>query len=161
MIRRPPRSTRTDTLFPYTTLFRSPSCEASMFIIQEHQCCCNHATTRHCIRESGTFSLCDAEGTAILIPPDSLWYPFVLFKEVPNAGSQGSNTWPALPTKGNLMTVSKITLAAALATSALVSAPAFAQDAPEEFTITGTVGGVSDYRFRGISQTNEIGRAHV
>src|SRR3546814_5091587 len=25
MIRRPPRSTRTDTLFPYTTLFRSPS----------------------------------------------------------------------------------------------------------------------------------------
>src|SRR3546814_3684063 len=31
MIRRPPRSTRTDTLFPYTTLFRSPgpaSCPA-------------------------------------------------------------------------------------------------------------------------------------
>src|SRR3546814_5679444 len=27
MIRRPPRSTRTDTLFPYTTLFRSLSAE--------------------------------------------------------------------------------------------------------------------------------------
>src|SRR3546814_11737968 len=26
MIRRPPRSTRTDTLFPYTTLFRSTYC---------------------------------------------------------------------------------------------------------------------------------------
>src|SRR3546814_19444468 len=26
MIRRPPRSTRTDTLFPYTTLFRSTFC---------------------------------------------------------------------------------------------------------------------------------------
>src|SRR3546814_4352453 len=26
MIRRPPRSTRTDTLFPYTTLFRSDAC---------------------------------------------------------------------------------------------------------------------------------------
>src|SRR3546814_14979407 len=26
MIRRPPRSTRTDTLFPYTTLFRSGFC---------------------------------------------------------------------------------------------------------------------------------------
>src|SRR3546814_19157119 len=26
MIRRPPRSTRTDTLFPYTTLFRSKGC---------------------------------------------------------------------------------------------------------------------------------------
>src|SRR3546814_7083269 len=25
MIRRPPRSTRTDTLFPYTTLFRPPA----------------------------------------------------------------------------------------------------------------------------------------
>src|SRR3546814_6763027 len=29
MIRRPPRSTRTDTLFPYTTLFRSPNCRVS------------------------------------------------------------------------------------------------------------------------------------
>src|SRR3546814_10483177 len=29
MLRRPPRSTRTDTLFPYTTLFRSP-CEFSL-----------------------------------------------------------------------------------------------------------------------------------
>src|SRR3546814_1852607 len=28
MIRRPPRSTRTDTLFPYTTLFRSPGADA-------------------------------------------------------------------------------------------------------------------------------------
>src|SRR3546814_20784845 len=28
MIRRPPRSTRTDTLFPYTTLFRSASARA-------------------------------------------------------------------------------------------------------------------------------------
>src|SRR3546814_1121535 len=27
MIRRPPRSTRTATLFPYTTLFRSVACE--------------------------------------------------------------------------------------------------------------------------------------
>src|SRR3546814_7464771 len=29
MIRRPPRSTRTDTLFPYTTLFRSNICLAT------------------------------------------------------------------------------------------------------------------------------------
>src|SRR3546814_13263878 len=28
MIRRPPKSTRTDTLFPYTTLFRSPRLSA-------------------------------------------------------------------------------------------------------------------------------------
>src|SRR3546814_9563822 len=30
MIRRPPRSTRTDTLFPYTTLFRSPVVELEL-----------------------------------------------------------------------------------------------------------------------------------
>src|SRR3546814_3454721 len=32
MIRRPPRSTRTDTLFPYTTLFRSDFIEALDFL---------------------------------------------------------------------------------------------------------------------------------
>src|SRR3546814_11190363 len=33
MIRRPPRSTRTDTLFPYTTLFRSIGCHAAAELI--------------------------------------------------------------------------------------------------------------------------------
>src|SRR3546814_12375150 len=33
MIRRPPRSTRTDTLFPYTTLFRS----LQIFLVHRHQ----------------------------------------------------------------------------------------------------------------------------
>src|SRR3546814_13273892 len=32
MIRRPPRSTRTDTLFPYTTLFRSPSAVTAIIV---------------------------------------------------------------------------------------------------------------------------------
>src|SRR3546814_18523683 len=32
MIRRPPRSTRTDTLFPYTTLFRSGLCAAVLSV---------------------------------------------------------------------------------------------------------------------------------
>src|SRR3546814_2243362 len=35
MIRRPPRSTRTDTLFPYTTLFRSLN--LGLFIAAQHQ----------------------------------------------------------------------------------------------------------------------------
>src|SRR3546814_5468843 len=34
MIRRPPRSTRTDTLFPYTTLFRSAAAPTSPSIDQ-------------------------------------------------------------------------------------------------------------------------------
>src|SRR3546814_3559143 len=41
MIRRPPRSTRTDTLFPYTTLFRSEGRENTHFksIPIQHQFC--------------------------------------------------------------------------------------------------------------------------
>src|SRR3546814_10621746 len=36
MIRRPPRSTRTDTLFPYTTLFRSRICAVLARVIDAH-----------------------------------------------------------------------------------------------------------------------------
>src|SRR3546814_5832482 len=40
MIRRPPRSTRTDTLFPYTTLFRSnifaPYTKTNSFVVRIH-----------------------------------------------------------------------------------------------------------------------------
>src|SRR3546814_3655199 len=42
MIRRPPRSTRTDTLFPYTTLFRSPLHRPPTHL-QRHQ----HQANRH------------------------------------------------------------------------------------------------------------------
>src|SRR3546814_11640256 len=44
MIRRPPRSTRTDTLFPYTTLFRSPDVDdadaflARTCVARRHDC---------------------------------------------------------------------------------------------------------------------------
>src|SRR3546814_14439965 len=34
MIRRPPRSTRTDTLFPYTALFRSANCSVKVLALQ-------------------------------------------------------------------------------------------------------------------------------
>src|SRR3546814_2579065 len=37
MIRRPPRSTRTDTLFPYTTLFRSLDSIARSFFLRRCQ----------------------------------------------------------------------------------------------------------------------------
>src|SRR3546814_12234193 len=35
MIRRPPRSIRTDTLFPYTTLFRSERCAAAWLSLRQ------------------------------------------------------------------------------------------------------------------------------
>src|SRR3546814_9002232 len=38
MIRRPPRSTRTYTLFPYTTLFRSGSCHRESEHSHREQC---------------------------------------------------------------------------------------------------------------------------
>src|SRR3546814_10077949 len=37
MLRRPPRSTRTDTLFPYTTLFRSPAEDQQLQRIADHE----------------------------------------------------------------------------------------------------------------------------
>src|SRR3546814_5387829 len=47
MIRLPPRSTRTDTLFPYTTLFRSPRMPAPRVRREESWCllsaCANRA----------------------------------------------------------------------------------------------------------------------
>src|SRR3546814_5017974 len=37
MIRRPPRSTRTDTLFPYTTLFRSEAPHEIRALLDQHR----------------------------------------------------------------------------------------------------------------------------
>src|SRR3546814_12659890 len=48
MIRRPPRSTRTDTLFPYTTLFRSPS----------HDCDCTAEASAAPIVQGGALFGC-------------------------------------------------------------------------------------------------------
>src|SRR3546814_1273000 len=54
MIRRPPRSTRTDTLFPYTTLFRS--CEISLIRMKQYLCIfCNPALS-FCEKCSGVLS---------------------------------------------------------------------------------------------------------
>src|SRR3546814_15852063 len=53
MIRRPPRSTRTDTLFPYTTLFRSAASGADGFcrlaegaMVGHRMACPRHASRR-------------------------------------------------------------------------------------------------------------------
>src|SRR3546814_16949808 len=45
MIRRPPRSTRTDTLFPYTALFRSPHGSDPQARSAPHR---DHARSDHC-----------------------------------------------------------------------------------------------------------------
>src|SRR3546814_9782852 len=55
MIRRPPRSTRTDTLFPYTTLFRSSRATRPLFTKRtiahlSPRVYTRHDTTRHADR---------------------------------------------------------------------------------------------------------------
>src|SRR3546814_975361 len=66
MIRRPPRSTRTDTLFPYTTLFRSPqwseicACQSLLFGFQQFalvfECLLNMPSSPATGRRSGSYS---------------------------------------------------------------------------------------------------------
>src|SRR3546814_737663 len=51
MIRRPPRSTRTDTLFPYTTLFRSGHRTGQLYIPSR-----SHCTDSRNILELATYS---------------------------------------------------------------------------------------------------------
>src|SRR3546814_2813149 len=58
MIRRPPRSTRTDTLFPYTTLFRSPAPPWSLRHL---------SMTSHC--NSVCHSFAAAPSVAVSSPP--------------------------------------------------------------------------------------------
>src|SRR3546814_11700754 len=50
MIRRPPRSTRTDTLFPYTTLFRSAD-NLHVARMQQHGLGLRNAVPLHQLRE--------------------------------------------------------------------------------------------------------------
>src|SRR3546814_5548769 len=65
MIRRPPRSTRTDTLFPYTTLFRSgedlvlhaPEHERRQFVITLDQSPLKVFQTRQIVRRVAAFEL--------------------------------------------------------------------------------------------------------
>src|SRR3546814_16935631 len=47
MIRRPPRSTRTDTLFPYTTLFRSCEHHSVRLTLAEEAEASHHKHARH------------------------------------------------------------------------------------------------------------------
>src|SRR3546814_4858666 len=52
MLRRPPRSTRTDTLFPSTTLFRSPLFEPDAPRRHHPRPLCLHPPPRLCLEES-------------------------------------------------------------------------------------------------------------
>src|SRR3546814_14867515 len=52
MLRRPPRSTRTDTLFPYTTLFRS-LLAAHLDLVARHRAAADHEGARGAVLAVG------------------------------------------------------------------------------------------------------------
>src|SRR3546814_4534531 len=53
MIRRPPRSTRTDTLVPYTTLFRSVDCHTSIPLLLAMNTALLSHPRLHCFDDGG------------------------------------------------------------------------------------------------------------
>src|SRR3546814_16727496 len=66
MIRRPPRSTRTDTLFPYTTLVRSTCCShvtCKFDIAAEREC--SEPPARTPFVHPGSQFLADADGKCL------------------------------------------------------------------------------------------------
>src|SRR3546814_20973987 len=79
MIRRPPRSTRTDTLFPYTTLFRSRPRSKSRRGHGTKNCCGDCTSKSPCLRGSGSsignrhsdsfYSVPHSRGTKRIAPP--------------------------------------------------------------------------------------------
>src|SRR3546814_6380722 len=71
MIRRQPRSTRTDTLFPYTTLFRSEE-EVKSMIAEGTQSGVFHPAEREMLE--GVLRLADRNVRSIMTPrPDVVW----------------------------------------------------------------------------------------
>src|SRR3546814_10387358 len=65
MIRRPPRSTRTDTLFPYTTLFRSLVAARLARLAEADLVDGDHAKARACERGARRLPGCRAEVLAV------------------------------------------------------------------------------------------------
>src|SRR3546814_16834549 len=85
MIRRPPRSTRTDTLFPYTTLFRSgrPDVAPQKQRLDENSGAC---LVLKSIRSPGDFSRSDMHGRSTAMTISAY-----LSKLTPNPGEPATN----------------------------------------------------------------------
>src|SRR3546814_17356809 len=81
MIRRPPRSTRTDTLFPYTTLFRSwpeggivqlaPADPGNPFLTEPGRNSSLYVITRDPL---AVWERCQAAGVEVIRPPEEPHY---------------------------------------------------------------------------------------
>src|SRR3546814_14988096 len=93
MIRRPPRSTRTDTLFPYTTLFRSGFCFPFNFRrAQRRSDCAADVIRKHLFRDEIYHSPCQSMRANPI--PNALSTK-VLFPEL--GGARGALYFPPFP----------------------------------------------------------------
>src|SRR3546814_15981089 len=99
MIRRPPRSTRTDTLFPYTTLFRSPPITKQVVM--------NAASTMCASRYGNDGLKITAHQSTGTNMPSTITYPCgvclqLLAEMIQNVDSKVPNATMKVATKGTL-----------------------------------------------------------
>src|SRR3546814_5186329 len=86
MIRRPPRSTRTDTLFPYTTLFRSGRQRMSIFMPKSRNTTKPQYTGLQVQTSSNSMPIAILMGTNAGAP-NHIWYDN--FKTITKKDKQG------------------------------------------------------------------------
>src|SRR3546814_11795656 len=136
MILRPPRSTRTDTLFPYTTLFRSHAKRPNHHPLSKrfNACCGNHTQARAAARTwaAGTdhLILCASRGGS--------------YNGAVSKGGKGLQA----RSEGPFMSLTRISVGLALAV-----APASCGGGKERPQ--------ADYAASRVTTTGDIGRAHV
>src|SRR3546814_14421888 len=94
MIRRPPRSTRTDTLFPYTTLFRSKLMKGfigTANIDTNSRLCMSSAVAGH-MRAFGedvvpaTYDDLDAADLFVLVGSNTAWCHPIVYQRIREIG---------------------------------------------------------------------------
>src|SRR3546814_6019125 len=88
MIRRPPRSTRTDTLFPYTTLFRSAGLSGGLY--NQYQRMAKLQSTNTQYRQ--TLDTLQHDSSALKDAQEKLQYALKDLKQMVDTGEQQTNT---------------------------------------------------------------------
>src|SRR3546814_6125186 len=149
MIRRPPRSTRTDTLFPFTTLFRScPSASRRGW-----------SDLRHPAEEKIVFFAAVAQGFLTSKTP---YLPSILFKIEPGLFTTAEGSMEGISLKGRAVAFATGAgvIAFLLALLSLSGAP---DDRNEIGTalILGIMGGAMCWAATMRVVSGQIGRAHV
>src|SRR3546814_12570769 len=98
MIRRPPRSTRTDTLFPYTTLFRSLEGSPALILGRRSDVIASNALARALFTDWEAIPSRERNYARWMLPSDPARSPFADWEDAarpavkamrPDAGDQG------------------------------------------------------------------------